>query len=110
MDSGFPLEKYMLQRCELPQDLASLPPLPPPLPPDMLFTLTPDLARLALAPGAGPFCGTAEPNPDLRARIGRGGRLVLDRCRAAGLGRFDGAAAAMDEARHPRIDLPRLLM
>lgn len=87
------------------QDLATLPPLPPPLPPDMLFAVAPDLARLSLAVDLPPIgkgkSGAAGPDPGVRARIGRGGRLVLDRCAAADYRKLDDPAAPADEARAP---------
>jgi len=99
-------------RARRAQDLAALPPPPPPMPPDMLFAVAPDLARLSLAAGLGALlpggaggAGAAAPDPKAgpspgaRARVGRGGRLVLDRCRAEDCRRFGGDAAPADEAR-----------
>ncbi|KAK9843485.1 hypothetical protein WJX81_005242 [Elliptochloris bilobata] len=88
------------------QDLASLPPVPPPLPPDMLFAMAPDLARLSLAAGAGPLSGTEIPNPGVRARVGRGGRLVLDRCHAMDCRRFDELDTPADKGVTPLWELP----
>jgi hypothetical protein len=99
-------------RARRAQDLAALPPPPPPMPPDMLFAVAPDLARLSLAAGLGALlpggaggAGAAAIGPKAgplagaRARVGRGGRLVLDRRRAEDCRRFGGDAAPADEAR-----------
>jgi len=62
------------------QSLAALPPPPLPPPPAMLFTLSPNMARMSLS--GGPVLPDAVVRGQGCARIGRGGRLIFDRTNA----------------------------
>jgi hypothetical protein len=69
----------------------------------MLFAQPPDIGRICLGAGAGSalpprlLAAAAAPGSGLRARVGRGGRLVLDRVHALSYEPLNGAAGGPDD-------------
>ncbi|KAK9817316.1 hypothetical protein WJX72_012553 [[Myrmecia] bisecta] len=59
--------------------ISQLPPPPLPSQADLLFTCTPDIGRMSLQNGAISLPSTSG-SRRLQARVGRGGRLIFDRC------------------------------